>query len=62
MKKIKSVDLEMFIESICRSEFYEDPRCFIKGVKVTLLALGYDKNWVLEDLTNFLWEFYDASK
>lgn len=60
MKKIK--DLEMFVESISRYEFYENPRCFIKGVKVTLLYLGYDNDWVLDDLTNYLWSYYDQTK
>lgn len=60
MKRIK--DLEMFVESICRSEFYENPRCFIKGIKVTLLYLGYDTDFVLDELTNYLWEYYNESK
>lgn len=60
MKRIN--DLNMFVESISRAELYENPRCFIKGIKVVLLYLGYDVDWVLDDLTNYLWSYYENSK
>lgn len=60
MKKIKN--LEMFVESIRRAELYENPRCFIKGIIVVLLYLDYDIDWVLDDLSNYLWSYYENSK
>lgn len=29
-----------------RAECEEDPRIFLKGVRATLIALGYDPEWV----------------
>lgn len=29
-----------------RAECDEDPRVFLKGVRATLIALGYDEEWV----------------
>lgn len=45
-KTMNEKEAKEFICECLRAEAYENPRVFSKAVRVTLLALGYNSEWV----------------
>lgn len=50
-----------FIADCSRAEWYECPRSYNKAIRVALIALGYDEDWVNEHFRELLDEFEIAS-
>lgn len=46
-----------FISHCSRAEWYECPRSYNKAIRVTLINLGYDEEWVNETFRDMLDEF-----
>lgn len=53
--------LKMIVPQLSRAELYENPRCFIKGVRATLLALGYDEDFIEGEFREYLEGYFDVS-
>lgn len=45
-KRMTDAEALELIARAHRAECEEDPRIFLKGVRATLIALGYDPEWV----------------
>lgn len=45
-KRMTDAEARELIARAHRAECEEDPRIFLKGVRATLIALGYDPEWV----------------
>jgi hypothetical protein len=48
-----------FLNKISRSEFEERPVEYSKGVRVALIALGYDEDWVNGEFREYLETTYE---
>ena len=46
LKTMTDAKARELISRAHRAECEEDPRIFLKGVRATLIALGYDEEWV----------------
>ena len=46
LKTMTDTEARELISRAHRAECEEDPRIFLKGVRATLIALGYDPEWV----------------
>lgn len=46
LKTMTDAEARELISRAHRAECEEDPRIFLKGVRATLIALGYDEEWV----------------
>lgn len=53
--------LKAIVPQLSRAELFENPRCFIKGVRATLLALGYSEDFVEGEFREYLEKYYDVS-
>lgn len=53
--------LKAIVPQLSRAELYENPRCFIKGVRAILLALGYDEDFIEGEFREYLEDYYDVS-
>lgn len=45
-KLLSSIESEALISDVDRAELYENPRVYLKAVRSTLIALGYNPEWV----------------
>lgn len=46
--------LKAIVPQLSRAELFVNPRCFIKGVRATLLALGYDEDFIEGEFREYL--------
>lgn len=75
-KKMSHDEMMRFIASIGRSELFEELRAlklgqrsrmerdssyYMKAVRVTLSALGYDSDWIDDEFRTELEDYYDRS-
>lgn len=59
IKKMSDQEAKVFIGKLSRLEFDERPVEYSKGVRVALIALGYDESWVNGDFRDMLETEYD---
>lgn len=51
-----------FINETCRAEADENRRVYLKAIRVSLLALHYDRDWVESTFRDALEYYYDKSR
>lgn len=57
-KKMMSREVAQGIIWACgRAEWSENPRCYKKGIRSLLIALGYDEDWVNGEFRQLLDDF-----
>lgn len=55
MGKIMSFsEMELFINGVRRNEWHECPRSYNKALRVALINLGYDFEWVEGEFRDYL--------
>lgn len=54
-----STELENFLGKLSRAEFEDNPIIFSKAIRVSLIALGYDEEWVNDDFRTRLEKEYE---
>lgn len=57
----KRAFLKAIVPQLSRVEMFENPRCFIKGVRATLIALGYDQDFIEGEFREYLECYYGVS-
>lgn len=59
-KNILSYDeMRDFLGKISRAEFEDNPIIFSKAIRVSLIALGYDEEWVNDEFRQYLERTYE---
>lgn len=60
MQKIMNFEeMREFLGKLSRAEFESNPIIFSKAVRVSLIALGYDENWVNTEFREYLETTYE---
>lgn len=49
-----------FLCSLDRAAYLENPRVYLKAVRVTLIALGYDEAYINDTFRDYLEEFFNV--
>lgn len=61
LKKLTEKQMKQVIEHAGRGELYVNPISYLKAIRVTLINLGYDRQWLAEEFTPVLYEYYDKA-
>lgn len=57
-KRLDDDEARRLIAGVRRAELYECPRSYMKAVRATLIALGYDEYWVNGRFREIMSEVY----
>ena len=57
-KKLNDDEARRLIAGVRRVELYECPRSYMKAVRATLIALGYDEYWVNSKFREMMGDMY----
>lgn len=60
-KKMNFEELKDFINNISRAELEENPIIYLKAIRVSLIALGYDEDWVNTEFRDYLETSFEYS-
>lgn len=58
-KKMNQDEMKTFVNKLSRAELHSNVAVYTKAVRVTLIALGYDEDWVNEEFREYLENEYD---
>ncbi len=61
-KVMSEAEMWDFINQTCRAEADENRRVYLKAIRVSLDALGYDRDWLNSTFRNALEYYYDSSR
>lgn len=57
--KMSFDEMRDFLGKISRAEFEDNPIIFSKAIRVSLIALGYDEEWVNDEFRQYLETTYE---
>ena len=61
-KRLNDDEAHRLIAGVRRVELYECPRSYMKAVRATLIALGYDEYWVNSKFREMMGDMYVDSE
>lgn len=57
--KMSFEEMRDFLNKISRADFQENPIIYSKAIRVSLIALGYDEDWVNDEFREYLETTYE---
>lgn len=58
---LDATNVERLVEQVCSTTLYHNPQVYCKAVRMTLLALGFDKNCVERRVRDALYAQYGSA-
>lgn len=52
-------DFKDFLSSLDRAEYLENPRVYLKAIRVTLIALGYSERYINGYFREYLEDYFN---